>query len=73
MGAADLRTLFSKFGELVEAAVVPNRSTGQSRGFGFVSYRSAAEADAAIKETNGVELDGPPPRVNRADTRPNRF
>jgi RNA recognition motif-containing protein len=71
--AADLRTLFSKFGELVEAAVVPNRSTGQSRGFGFVSYRSAAEADAAIKETNGVELDGHHLRVNRADTRPNRF
>ena len=68
--AADLRTFFSQFGELVDAVVVPNRSTGQSRGFGFVSYRSAAEADAAIKETNGVELDGHPLRVNRADDPP---
>jgi hypothetical protein len=71
--AADLRAFFSRFGELVEAVVVPNRSTGQSRGFGFVSYQSATAADAAIKEMNGIELDGHPLRVNRADTRPNRF
>jgi len=73
MTAADLRTFFSRFGELVDAVVVPNRSTGQSRGFGFVSYRSAAAADAAIKEMNGIELDGHPLRVNRAETRPGRF
>lgn len=71
--AADLRAAFSKFGDLVEAAVVPNRSTGQSRGFGFVSFQTAAAADAATKEMNGVELDGHPIRVNRADTRPSRF
>jgi RNA recognition motif-containing protein len=68
--AADLRTFFSRFGELVEAVVVPNRSTGQSRGFGFVSYQSSTAADVAIKEMNGVELDGHPLRVNRAETRP---
>lgn len=71
--AADLRTLFSRFGELVDAVVVSNHSTGQSRGFGFVSYQSAAAADAAIKEMNGLEVDGHPMRVNRADTRPSRF
>jgi RNA recognition motif-containing protein len=65
--AADLRTFFSRFGELVDAVVV------QSRGFGFVSYQSAAAAEAAIKGMNGVEVDGHPLRVNRADTRPNRF
>jgi hypothetical protein len=65
--AADLRTFFSKFGELVDAVVV------QSRGFGFVSYQSAAAADAAIAGMNGVEVDGHPLRVNRADTRPSRF
>jgi hypothetical protein len=71
--AADLRTFFSRFGELVDAVVVPDRSTGQSRGFGFVSYQSAAAADAAIKEMNGIEVHGHPLRVNRADTRPGRF
>jgi hypothetical protein len=65
--AADLRAAFAKFGELADAVVV------QSRGFGFVSYQSAAAADAAIAGMNGVELDGHPLRVNRADTRPSRF
>jgi hypothetical protein len=70
---ADLRTFFSRFGEIVDVIIVPNRSTGQSRGFGFVSYQSAAAADEAIKNMNGVELDGHPLRVNRAETRPGRF
>jgi RNA recognition motif-containing protein len=70
---ADLRTFFSRFGELVDVVIVPNRSTGQSRGFGFVSYLSAAAADEAIKNMNGVELDGRPLRVNRAEPRPGRF
>lgn len=65
--AADLRTLFSRFGELADTVVM------QSRGFGFVSYRTAAAADAATREMNGVEVDGHPLRVNRADTRPSRF
>jgi hypothetical protein len=68
----DLRTFFSRFGELVEVVIVPDRSTGQSRGFGFVSYQSSAAADEAIKSMNGVELDGHPLRVNRAEERPGR-
>lgn len=71
--AADLRAFFAKFGEVVEAIVVPNRSTGQSRGFGFVSYQSSAAADEAIKGANGVELDGHPLKVNRAEARPGRY
>ncbi|HVV17308.1 MAG TPA: hypothetical protein VHH90_08905 [Polyangia bacterium] len=71
--AADLRAFFAKFGEVVEAIVVPNRSTGQSRGFGFVSYPSSAAADEAIKGANGVELDGHPLKVNRAEARPGRY
>lgn len=65
--AADLRALFSRFGELADVVVI------QSRGFGFVSYQSAAAADAATREMNGVDVDGHPLRVNRADTRPSRF
>jgi hypothetical protein len=69
----DLRASFAKFGELVDVVIVPNRSTGQSRGFGFVSYRTAAAADEAIKNMNGVQLDGHPLRVNRAEARPGRY
>jgi hypothetical protein len=69
---ADLRTFFSRFGELADVVIIPNRATGQSRGFGYVSFQSAAAADEAIKGMNGVELDGHPLRVNRAESRSDR-
>jgi hypothetical protein len=65
--SADLRTAFAKFGELVDAAVVNERATNQSRGFGFVTYATSTAADTAIKGMNGVELDGRTIRVNRAE------
>jgi RNA recognition motif-containing protein len=71
--AADLRTSFAPFGDIVEAVVVPDRSTGRSRGFGFVSYHTPAAAEAAIKEMNGKEIDGQPIKVNRAEARPPRY
>ncbi len=71
--AGDLRAFFAKFGEVADAMVVANRSTGQSRGFGFVSYHSSAVAEEAIKGANGAELDGHPLKVNRAEARPARY
>jgi len=71
--SGDLRLFFSRFGELVEATVIVNRSTGQSRGFGFVSFRSSTDANQAIAGTDGAELDGHPIRVNRAEARPGRY
>ena len=71
--SADLRVFFSRFGELVEAAVIVNRSTGQSRGFGFVTFRSSSEANEAIAGTDGADFDGHPIKVNRAETRPGRY
>jgi hypothetical protein len=65
--AAELRVAFAKFGELVDVAVVSDRATNRSRGFGFVTYAQSTAADAAIKELNGTELDGGRIRVNRAD------
>lgn len=71
--ASDLRLFFSRFGELADATVIVNRSTGQSRGFGFVSFQSSIEANQAITGADGAELDGHPIRVNRADSRPGRY
>lgn len=67
-----LRTFFSRFGELAEAIVVSDRSTGQSRGFGFVSYVNFSDADQAIRGANGAELEGHSLTVNRAQARPGR-
>jgi RNA recognition motif-containing protein len=65
--AADLRAAFAKFGELVDVAVITERGTNQSRGFGFVTYATSIAADTAVKEMNGVELDGRTIKVNRAE------
>jgi hypothetical protein len=71
--AADLRRWFAPFGEVADAIVVTDRGTGRSRGFGFVSYRSPAEVEAAIKGLNGVEVDGQILKVNRAEARAPRY
>ena len=44
-----------------------DRETGRSRGFGFVTYSLAAEADAAITALNEQELDGRRLKVNLAN------
>src|SRR4051794_20560105 len=36
----DLRQAFSKFGNVVDAAVIPDRATGRSRGFGFITFEN---------------------------------
>jgi len=53
-----LREVFAQAGVVESAAVVTDRETGRSRGFGFVEMATADEADAAVKKFNGQELDG---------------
>jgi len=65
----DLRDTFAKFGSVVDATVILDRATGRSRGFGFVTFENPPDAQVAIKEMNGAELDGRVLKVNRADSR----
>ena len=53
-----LRDLFAQVGAVESAAVVMDRDTGRSRGFGFVEMSTAEEADQAVKRFNGHDLDG---------------
>lgn len=69
---AALRDIFSSVGEVLSAAVISDRETGRSRGFGFIEMDDA-DADKAIAELNGREVDGRALRVNEARERPNRF
>jgi RNA recognition motif-containing protein len=61
-----LRDHFAQCGTVVSAAVVTERETAQSRGFGFVEMSSDAEAQAAISALNQKELDGKALTVNPA-------
>jgi len=68
---ADLRDLFSSFGEVHSAAVITDRDTGRSRGFGFVELDEAA-AEKAISDLDGKDYGGRPIRVNEAQQRERR-
>lgn len=62
----ELKDLFTKCGEVVSANIIIDRSTGRSKGFGFVEFESPAQAEAAIEELNGQEFQGRPLKVNMA-------
>ena len=53
-----LREFFSQSGNVQSATVITDRFSGQSRGFGFVEMNTAEEAQNAISQLNGRELDG---------------
>ena len=61
-----LREVFAAAGQVESAAVVTDRETGRSRGFGFVEMATSEEADHAIAQFNGKDLDGRQIRVEKA-------
>ena len=64
----DLETLFAEYGEVESAAVITDRDTGRSRGFGFVEMPDAA-ANEAIENLNGADYGGRQLTVNQARPR----
>ena len=62
-----LRELFATAGAVESAAVVTDRDTGRSRGFGFVEMSTAEEAAEAVKKFNGQEVDGRTLKVELAN------
>lgn len=66
---ADLETLFSQYGEVAGAQVIKDRETGRSRGFGFVEMGSSEDAQKAIAELNGRDVNGRQLTVNLAKPR----
>ncbi|MDI7276292.1 MAG: RNA-binding protein [Anaerolineae bacterium] len=64
-----LRELFSRYGTVEGAQVALDRETGRSRGFAFVDMATDADAQAAITNLNGYQLDGRPLTVQEARPR----
>ena len=61
-----LQDAFSQCGTVESVNVITDRDTGQSKGFGFVEMSSDGEAQKAIQELNGTNMDGRDIRVNEA-------
>jgi RNA recognition motif-containing protein len=65
----DLKELFAQAGVCESSAVITDRDTGKSRGFGFVEMGSPDEAQKAIAQFNGQDLKGRALKVNEAKER----
>ena len=65
----DLRQLFATYGEVQSSAVVNDRETGRSRGFGFVEMDNDDEGRAAIEALDGQDVGGRNMKVNEAKPR----
>jgi cold-inducible RNA-binding protein len=61
-----LKEMFEAHGTVTSAQVIMDRDTNQSKGFGFVEMSTDEEAQAAIKELNGKDVDGRTIVVNAA-------
>ena len=62
----DLRTLFSPYGGVTSVAIITDRDTGRSKGFGFVEFGNDDEARSAITALSGQEYGGRALTVNEA-------
>jgi len=67
---AQLQQLFSAYGTVVDARVITDRNTGQSKGFGFVEMSTEDEARNAISGLNGTMLGNRALRLDEAAERP---
>jgi RNA recognition motif-containing protein len=68
----DLEEAFAQAGVCESVAVITDKFSGQSRGVGFVDMSSNAEAQRAIQQWDGQELNGRAIKVNEARDRDDR-
>lgn len=62
----ELKEHFSQAGNVTDAKVIMDRMTGRSRGFGFVEFETAEEAQKAIDQFNEADYEGRSLTVNEA-------
>ena len=66
----DLQAAFAAYGPVERVNIVTDRDTGQPRGFAFVEMTERRDAETAISQLNGAELNGRAINVNEARPKP---
>lgn len=66
----EVESLFAQAGTVKDVFLPTDRETGRPRGFAFVEFDSEEEAEKAIEQFNGHQLNGRTLRVNKAEERP---
>ncbi len=72
MDDVGLEEIFTECGTVQSARVIKDRSSGRSKGFGFVEMGNDDEASDAIEKLNGAERDGRNITVAEAKPKPDR-
>lgn len=62
----ELKAAFAEIGEVTSSAIIIDKMTGRSKGFGFIEMANDADADKAIEEMNGKDFQGRTLTVNEA-------
>jgi RNA recognition motif-containing protein len=62
----DLYAAFASYGAVERVNIITDRDTGQPRGFAFVEMTESRDAETAISQLNGAELNGRALNVNQA-------
>lgn len=68
----NLSEKFSQFGTVLSVQIIKDKTSGISKGFGFVEMPDDEEAQKAIANLNGKDFDGRKVRVSVAEEKPNR-
>ena len=68
----ELNALFAEFGSVSSARVITDQYSGRAKGFAFVEMPNQEEAEEAIKQLEGKEIDGRNIKVNQAKPREDR-
>lgn len=66
----ELKETFEEYGEVISAKVITDRETGRSKGFGFVEMSDEEEAQNAIEDLDGTDMNGRTLKVNKAKPKP---
>ena len=67
-----VRKVFEECGEVAEVKLIKDQYSGELRGFGFIEMPSKSDAQKAIQEVDGTELEGNTLIVNEARPREDR-
>jgi RNA recognition motif-containing protein len=65
----ELEDIFREYGEVSSVKIIKDKYTGKAKGFGFIEMPDDGEANTAIEELNGKELNGRQMKVNKARPR----
>ena len=72
MSEEELQEVFGQVGTVANVAIIIDRETGRSRGFGFVEMEEDSAAAAAVQQLNGAQVGGRTLKVAEANPRPTR-